>query len=299
MSDKLDSSYNRFCLICRFNKLHRTSISEYCTQCGQTYGSIECARRIACLRSEGCSRITWVSQNEPSRLVRWPSLEPERCSVEVLPVGDVCQLTDKILKHDPSPLNVRVSMTSSQGDTIDIYADSKIVSTKIPHLHMIPTISLLKLAERFELGKLRKGDKSWSAVTPNQEVLQNREWLIERLSHVMLHALKLRDKLVANDVAGMQDDNDAAAIAWGGCMLIAAIDSIVTSHEQESSHVLQVDPVVVSYDAETTIPLVPRKPFAKCPTCDSSVNVYKVRGITNTFKCFGCDTRFTHNGYDE
>ena len=105
-------------------------------------------------------------------------------------------------------------------------AEGKAASTKGPSLHLIPTEALVKLADRFELGVERKGDKAWNALSNNQEILLNREFLIERISHVIHHALKLRDKLQQNDIEGMKDDDDAGAVAWGGIFLLSAVSAI-------------------------------------------------------------------------
>ncbi len=85
-----------------------------------------------------------------------------------------------------------------------------------PSFHLIPTVALERLAERFALGVERKGDKSWNALSDNQQCLTDKKFLIERLSHIIHHALKLRDKLNADDSEAIQQDDDAGAIAWGG-----------------------------------------------------------------------------------
>ncbi len=97
-------------------------------------------------------------------------------------------------------------------------------SSKGPPLHLIPTVAMEKLAERFAKGIERKGDKSWNALSDNQECLLDREFAIERLSHVIHHALVLRDKLKAADAQAIAEDDDAGAIAWGGMFLLCAVD---------------------------------------------------------------------------
>lgn len=107
------------------------------------------------------------------------------------------------------------------------YAGGKAASSKGPALHYIPTVALEKTAARFALGVARKGDKSWNAISGNQEILTNREFLIERCSHIIHHALKLRDKLHAGDIAELEADDDASAVVWGGMFLQCAVDALV------------------------------------------------------------------------
>ncbi len=99
------------------------------------------------------------------------------------------------------------------------FAGGKVSSSKSPRFELIPTVALVRLADRFELGLERKADKAWNAMTPNQEVLQDRAFVLSRIAHVISHALKLRDKVIAGGVMG---DDDAAAILWGGAFLVCA-----------------------------------------------------------------------------
>lgn len=112
-----------------------------------------------------------------------------------------------------------------------LMAGGKAASTKVPALHLIPTDALVNLAFRFELGIERKGDKAWNALSKNQEILLDREFLIERISHIIHHALKLRDKLLKNDIAGMEEDDDAGAVTWGGVFLLSAVEAIKKDKE--------------------------------------------------------------------
>lgn len=108
-------------------------------------------------------------------------------------------------------------------------------SSKGPPLHLIPTIALERLAERFALGIVRQGDKSWNALSDNQQCLTDKKFLIERLSHIIHHALKLRDKLNKFDLEAVQQDDDAGAIAWGGMFLLCAIEAIEKKEEEKAS----------------------------------------------------------------
>ncbi len=105
-------------------------------------------------------------------------------------------------------------------------------SSKIPPFHLIPTASLEGLAERFALGVQRKGDKAWNATSLNQACLEDAEFVLERIGHVIHHAMKLRDKIAAKDVSAILEDDDAGAIAWGGAFLLCAVDRMRKGHEK-------------------------------------------------------------------
>jgi len=108
------------------------------------------------------------------------------------------------------------------------YAGGKAASSVGPAMHLIPTVAMEVLARRMMLGIERKGDKAWNAISANQEVLFNREFAIERCSHVIHHAMKLRDQLAhgpADNEADSMEDN-AGAISWGGAFLSCVVDKI-------------------------------------------------------------------------
>lgn len=110
-------------------------------------------------------------------------------------------------------------------DSIEIVmAAGQVSSSAIPGLHRIPTEALVRLAQRFDLGVERKGDKAWNAVTANQQVLADREFILHRIGHVVIHALKLRDKILRG--APMEGDDDAGAIAWAGAFLCCATKAL-------------------------------------------------------------------------
>lgn len=96
-------------------------------------------------------------------------------------------------------------------------------STKVPLFHLIPLEALEGLADRFEQGVERKGDKAWNALSANQECLVNKDFLLDRISHVIHHAMKLRDQLAR----GVQDGEEsmyenAGAVAFGGALFLCA-----------------------------------------------------------------------------
>ncbi len=111
-------------------------------------------------------------------------------------------------------------------------AGGKVSSSKVDMLHLIPTDALTGLADRFAVGSARKGDKAWNATTNNHEALEDREFLLERVSHVIRHALLLRDQIVAGrfvGVEGMEEDSfyeNAGAVAFGGALMLCAAKRI-------------------------------------------------------------------------
>ena len=92
-------------------------------------------------------------------------------------------------------------------------------STKIPRLDLVPREALNRLADRFELGLEKYGERS-RVPSPSQACLEDKEWLIARLAHSIDHALKMIGKLRGQ--LPEDGDDDAAAIAWGGVCLCEA-----------------------------------------------------------------------------
>lgn len=103
-------------------------------------------------------------------------------------------------------------------------------TTKSNDFMLIPTIALKRLADRFSLGEIRKGEKAWNAMSKFQDVLTERAFVLERLNHVIDHALKLRDE-IASDTFG--EDDNAAAIAWAGMFLISATDAMKKEQKKD------------------------------------------------------------------
>ena len=108
-------------------------------------------------------------------------------------------------------------------------------STRIPPFHLIPTVAIEGLAERFALGVERKGDKAWNAMSANQACLEDVPFAVDRIGHAIHHAIKLRDKLVSGDVAGIIADDDAGAIAWAGAFLLCVVDKIKKANQPKES----------------------------------------------------------------
>jgi hypothetical protein len=137
------------------------------------------------------------------------------------------------LKHNPLPHPEQVSM-----------AGGKAASSKGPALHLIPTVALEKIADRFELGIIRKGDKSWNAISNNQECMDDVPFLIERCSHIIHHALKLRDQLARGVQPGEESPTDnATAIGWGAIFLTCAVERMQTPAAVVTAKKVELDPV--------------------------------------------------------
>jgi len=99
-------------------------------------------------------------------------------------------------------------------DQVQIFAGGQGISTRQPSFELIPHHAMVRLADRLGWGICRKGDKSWNALSKNQAILQDREFLINRLGHVSQHSLLLIAKLMGD--APWTGDDDAGAIMWGG-----------------------------------------------------------------------------------
>jgi hypothetical protein len=91
------------------------------------------------------------------------------------------------------------------------------VSSRIPRYDLIPRGALKRVADRFELGLQKHGERAWNARTANQQCLEDKEFLIARAAHAIDHALKLIAKL--EGLSPADGDDDAAAIAWAGICL--------------------------------------------------------------------------------
>lgn len=104
-------------------------------------------------------------------------------------------------------------------------------SSKIPNLKLITTHFLHRVAARCDLGIERKGDKAYNALSPHtDENLKNLDFAIERCSHVIGHALNLRDKLAKAKHGQKFDlgDDDPAAIGWNAMYLCEVTRALQT-----------------------------------------------------------------------
>lgn len=135
------------------------------------------------------------------------------------------------IKLNPSQQSQTTAPDAASDHPVQIpMAGGKAASSAGPPFHLIPTSALTHLANRFQKGIERKGDKAWNALSNNQECLTDRAFVIERMSHVIHHALKLRDQLQFGVQAGDESmTENAAAMAWGGVFAICAAEVIEKS----------------------------------------------------------------------
>lgn len=124
---------------------------------------------------------------------------------------------------------------------------SGVASSKDPRLDLIPYGSLARLADRFELGIERKGDKAWNSSSTNTAPLTDEAFIIDRAMHAVKHAYRLIDKLrgkISDD-----GDDDAAAIMWAGAFLCEATAALEAKHKAER--------VKVGNDLDSLFPKLP------------------------------------------
>jgi hypothetical protein len=84
-------------------------------------------------------------------------------------------------------------------------------SSKIDGFDQLPYNAMLRMAARYSLGEEKHGRHNW------RKSLSNKVYVINRLGHVIKHALKA----IAIIEGFIDDDGDdnAAAIMWGGALL--------------------------------------------------------------------------------
>lgn len=162
------------------------------------------------------------------------------------PTGFQIRQIQDVAKELGIPSRLIGDLSSKHPEQIPM-AEGKAASTKGPAFHLIPTDALAQLADRFELGVARKGDRAWNALSKNQEILTNREFVIERISHIIHHAMKLRDKINGDDFAGMEEDSDAGAIAWGGIFLLSAVSALLKEKRSEAINSNDLDAESTAY----------------------------------------------------
>lgn len=105
------------------------------------------------------------------------------------------------------------------------FAKGKASSSKCPPFHLIPAEGERRIAARFQLGIDNRPDgTAWNACSSNQECLTDRKFVLDRIAHVIDHAHKLRDKVIAG--RPMDGDDDAAAIGWAAHFLCCATQAL-------------------------------------------------------------------------
>jgi len=114
-------------------------------------------------------------------------------------------------------------------------AGGKVSSTVIAGYHLIPTEALRRYAERCDAGVARKGKQAWNAITADPAVTTDREFILHRIGHVIIHAMKLRDRLVNNlPLIGDGIDDDAGAMIWAAGFLCCATRALQDSMDAKA-----------------------------------------------------------------
>lgn len=83
----------------------------------------------------------------------------------------------------------------------------------------IPGSAINSLEKRFALGVQNYKEKAWNCWSPNQNILDDDDWVIDRLRHAIAHAELVIRKIT--DPSLEDGDDDAGAIMWAGAMLAA------------------------------------------------------------------------------
>lgn len=110
----------------------------------------------------------------------------------------------------------RVHETGEPLDNVRTF--NGVTSTKLPRYELIPKSALDSLALRLELGVQRKGDGAWNALNNKRyAALENPDFVIERLSHVIHHCMDAIAKIARGNILNGEDD--AGAILFGGAVL--------------------------------------------------------------------------------
>jgi hypothetical protein len=97
---------------------------------------------------------------------------------------------------------------------------SGLTSTKQPRLSLIPHAGLVNAAERFELGLEKHAETAYNKLSNNTAAaLEDRDWLIERVSHAIEHCYRMIDILIDPNKVISDLKDDAGAVAWCGLVL--------------------------------------------------------------------------------
>ena len=105
------------------------------------------------------------------------------------------------------------TITEAEKEDIVIHK-SGASSSYCPDYSQIPLEAMTALAQRFELGALKHGKGNWKNGIPDKD------YVIQRLNHVIRHAYTMIGKLEGN--IPIDGDDDAGALMWGGTFAIVA-----------------------------------------------------------------------------
>jgi hypothetical protein len=104
---------------------------------------------------------------------------------------------------------------SNNIDTTDIVVHkSGASSSYCSDYTQIPLEAMTALADRFALGAIKHGRGNWRGGLPDKDYVR------ERLNHIIRHAMTLQAKL--EGLLPWDEDDDAGALIWGGCFAVCA-----------------------------------------------------------------------------
>lgn len=183
---------------------------------GSTFCSVECQQICLALAKE--SRKTSLLAEEVKTAKLTPQMFKEAREVYNTAFAKAVEqnLPSDILERAP----LKYFQATGHPPQKDI---GGALTTPVLPYHLIPTIGLQRLVERFQLGQERKGKKAWNACSDNQSVLKNKEFALDRIDHVIAHALLLRDEISSGIP---HKDSNAGAIAWAGIFFICVIEEM-------------------------------------------------------------------------
>jgi hypothetical protein len=109
-----------------------------------------------------------------------------------------------------------VGCTQSFLDTTQSKSGAK--SSLAPRFDLLPRRALERVAARYEKGLPRYGRNNW------RKGLTDKDYIVERIAHVIGHCYKLIEKLESPVVLKhLNADDDAGAIGWGGLFVCEAL----------------------------------------------------------------------------
>ena len=129
-----------------------------------------------------------------------------------------CSICGNLLPHPLHSEELRLKQAYSDEQLAKHLGVGK--SRAVPRLELIPYEGLCEVAKIYEKGLANYGDGAYNALGCTRS-LQDRKWLIDRLSHVIHHAYAAIRKIHGADSNG-DWTADAAAIGWGGLTVAQA-----------------------------------------------------------------------------
>jgi hypothetical protein len=103
-------------------------------------------------------------------------------------------------------------------------------SSPAPRFDLLPRRALERVSARYEKGLERYGRDNW------RKGLTDKDYIVERIAHVIGHCYKLIEKLESPVVLEkLNADDDAGAIAWGGLFVCEAMCEMEAQNAKANS----------------------------------------------------------------